>query len=183
MNNYMTYNYNSIKASDMSSKIILMLGRADDIYKRFDIGVLSMEYIIKEVPKSKMKIISEIINSESLQNLVNNLNLGNNIFFVGFSLNPEQFFSNASLHIFPTLTEAFPMAMAETKIFGIPNILLGLDYVSLSKGGTIIIYDESPESIAKASISILKLRQYGEKIGKEARNSMKKYNNKKLLNS
>ena len=29
--------------------------------------------------------------------------------------------------------------MCETKIYGIPNILLGLDYTSISEGGTIIM--------------------------------------------
>ena len=181
MNNYITYEYNSIKPSELTSNIIIMLGRADDIYKRFDLGILSMEYILKEVPQCHMKIISNVINTEFLQNLVKNLNLENNIRFVGFSSKPEKHLTDASLHVFPSLTEAFPMALAETKIFGIPNILLGLDYISLCNGGTIIIYNESPESLAKASILILTNEKYRKKFGKEARKSMKKYNNKLLL--
>ena len=49
-----------------------------------------------------------------------------------------------NLHLFPTLVEAFPNILSETLSYGIPNILCGLDYVSTSKGGTIIIYDDSP---------------------------------------
>ena len=73
------------------------------------------------------------------------------------------------------------MALCETKIFGIPNILLGLDYVSASKGGTIIIYDETPESLAKEALKILQNNNYRKKLGYKARLSMKKYNNKLLL--
>ena len=48
------------------------------------------------------------------------------------------------------------MVLCETKIYGIPNILIGIDYLSISKGGTIIIYDDSSESLARESIKLLK---------------------------
>ena len=181
MNNFITYEYQKISPSNLSSKIILMVGRADDIYKRFELGLQAMEYIIMEIPEGEMKIISGIENTGFLQNTMHDLHLENHIKFVGFSIFPEIYFKNASLHIFPTLTEAFPMALCETKIYGIPNILLGLDYVSLSKGGTIIIYDEMPESLAKESIKILNNLKYRKKLGKEARLSMRKFNNKLLV--
>ena len=41
------------------------------------------------------------------------------------------------------------MVLSETKIYGIPTILCGLDYLSLAKGGTVIIYDDNPEIISK----------------------------------
>ncbi len=71
--------------------------------------------------------------------------------------------------------------MCETKIYGIPNILLGLDYTSISEGGTVIIYDESPESFAKAAIDVLKIKDHRYILGNIARKSMKRFNNEKLL--
>ena len=180
MDNFITYEYDIIIPSDLSSNIIVMLGRADDKGKRFDIGIQTMEYIVKEIPTAKMKIISRLDKIEYLQNLIYNLNLENKIFFVEYTLNPEIYFKNSSLHIFPTLTEAFPMALSEIKIFGIPTILLGLDYLTLSKKGTIIIYDEMPESIAKESIKIMKNKKYLKKLGRKARLSMKRFNNIQL---
>ena len=50
------------------------------------------------------------------------------------------------------MAEAFPNILSETLIYGIPNIIAGLDYVSNAKGGTVIIYDDSPISIAKIAI-------------------------------
>ena len=73
------------------------------------------------------------------------------------------------------------MVLCETKIFGIPNILTGLDFVSMSKGGAIFIYDDNPETIAKESIKILNNYFYRKKLGKEARESMKKFDNKKTI--
>ena len=91
------------------------------------------------------------------------------------------YFKKASLHIFPTNYESFGLVLCETKIYGIPNILLGLNYVSIAKGGTIIIYDDSPETLANNAIKILKNIRYRKKLGKEARKSMKKFNNNILF--
>ena len=70
------------------------------------------------------------------------------------------------------------MALSEAKIFGIPTIICGLDYLALAKGGTVIIYDDNPETIGKEAIKILKDDKYRKKLGREARNSMKNRKNK-----
>lgn len=182
MNNFIPYNFNSVVPSDLSSKIILMIGRGDDKIKRLDLGISAMQYIVKDIPESEMLIISNLKGTNYLQKLTEQLNLTKIIKFVGYYPNPEQFYRNASLHIFPTLAEAFPNVLSETLIYGIPNILVGLDYVSAAKGGTIIIYDESPLSIAKISIKILLNKRLRKKLGEEARKNIKKFSNNLLLN-
>ena len=181
MNNFISFEYNSIIPSNLSSKTILMIGRGEDKIKRFNLGIMAMKYIIKEVPNSELKIISSLKKKSKLKDLVNQLNLNNNIKFMGFTTKPEIYFKNASLHLFPSLFESFGLVLSETKIYGIPNILLGLDYISTAQGGTIIIYDDKPESISKEAIKILKNDNYRKKLGKEARKSMKKFNNNKLV--
>lgn len=181
MNNFMTYNYSNILNSDLSTKRILMIGRGDAKKKRFEIGIKAMEYISKEIPESEMLIISDLTGLLRHIILINNLNLFNVIKFVGYTVSPEIFYKNTSLNLFPSISEAFPLVMCETKIYGIPNILLGLDYTSISEGGTVIIYDESPESFAKAAINVLKIKDYRYILGNIARKSMKHFNNDKLL--
>lgn len=56
INNFILYEYDNITPSDLSSDIILMIGRGDDKYKRLDLGIKAMKYIINEVPQSEMKI-------------------------------------------------------------------------------------------------------------------------------
>ena len=177
MNNLMPFEYNDVTPSDLSSKTILMIGRGEDIMKRFDLGIKAMKYIVKEVPDCEMKIISSLKGLKDLKNLIKELNLENNIKFEGYTSYPEKYYKNASLHLFPSLTESFGLVLSETKLYGIPNILVGLDYVSCAKGGVSIIYDDKPESIAKEAIKILKDEKYRKKMGKEARESMKKFNN------
>ena len=190
MNNLITYDYDKINPSNLSSKTILMIGRATDKFKRFDLGIKSMKYIIKEVPECEMKIISNLDNISEFKEIVKKLDLENKVKFIGYTSKPEIYFVNASLHIFPTISESFGLVLSETKIFGIPNILTGLDFVTLSEGGTVIIYDDNPETIGKEAIKILIDNNYRKKLGNEARESMKKFNNKltikkwiKLINS
>ena len=181
MNNFVAYELNNIKPSDLSSKIILMIGRGDDPIKRFELGIRAMKYISKKVPECEMKVISKDDNIQNLKQLALKLQLDNNINFIGYTSNPEIYYKNASLHLFPTLAEAFPNILSETLSYGIPNILCGLDYVSTAKRGTIIIYDDSPISIAKESIKILNNKRYRKKLGREARKNMKTFKNDLLL--
>ena len=46
MPNFIPYEYNEITPSDLSSNIILMIGRASDKIKRFDLGIRAMKHII-----------------------------------------------------------------------------------------------------------------------------------------
>ena len=79
MDNFITFDYNSVIPSDLSSKKILMLGRANDEKKRFKIGILSMEYVIPEIPQCQLIIISNLTGVYNQKNLIYNLNLENNI--------------------------------------------------------------------------------------------------------
>ena len=175
MDNPLTFEYDSVIPSDLESNNIIMIGRANDIYKRFDLGIHAMTGIIKEVPKCEMNILSFSV--KKLEDMINELNLTESIRFLGYHENIEIYLKNSSLHILPSISEAYPMVLSETKIFGIPSIIIGLDYLALSKKGTIIIYDDEPDSIAKEAIKILKNKTYRKKLGEEARISMKNIKN------
>ena len=177
MNNLVPYNYSDITPSDLSSKTILMIGRGSDKMKRFDLGIKAMKYIVKEVPDCEMKIISDLEGLDDLKLLIKDLNLENNIKFEGYTSSPERFYKNASIHLFPSICESFGLVLSETKLYGIPNILVGLDYISCANGGVSIVYDDKPETIAKEAITILKNETYRKKLGKKARQSMKEYDN------
>ena len=175
MDNPNTFEYDSVKPSSLTNEIIIMIGRIDDPVKRYDLGIRAMSSIIKEIPNCEMKIISN--KHQKFINLIKNLNLERNVEITGFQKNIEIYLNNASLHIFPSINECYPMALVEAKLFGIPTIICGLDFLSLSKGGTIIIYDDNPDSIAKQAIIILKNETYRKQLGKEARESMKTHKN------
>lgn len=181
INNFISYNFEAIIPSSLSSKTILMVGRCENKLKRCNLGITAMAYVIKEIEDYKMIIISEMLPFSKLKLLTENLGLTNNILFAGYTSKPEIYFKNASLHIFTSISESFGLVLCETKIYGIPNILLGLDYLTISNGGTIIIYNDNPETIAKMSLKILRNNIYRKKLGKEARSSMKRISNDLII--
>ena len=175
MNNPTSFEYDSVIPSDLLSQNIIMIGRNDDPIKRFDLGIRAMKSIVEEIPNCQMNIVS--LKVENFEKLIHDLNLENNVRFVGFQKSVEIYLKNTSLHILPSLSECYPMVLSETKIFGIPSILCGLDHLALAKGGTVIIYDDSPDTIAKEAIKIMRNYEYRKKLGNEARTSMKKLKN------
>ena len=181
MNNFMTYEYNSSFQLDLFSKTILMIGRLDNKYKRLVLGLQAMEYITNEIPEIEMKVIGNITNNLYLMNIINILGLDKNIKFYGYTPIPEKYFKNVSLNIITSISESFCLVLSETKIYGIPNIVINLEYISILNGGTVIIYDDSPEFIAKESIKILLNDELRRKLGKEARKSIRKFKNEILL--
>ena len=181
MDNFMTYEFIKVIPSDLLSKTILMIGRGDAKKKRFEKGIFAMEYISQEIPESQMLIVSDLKGIFRHESLIMNINLKDKIKFEGYTASPEIYYKNASLNLLPSISEAFPLVICETKIYGIPNLLLGLDYTSISEGGSFIIYDETSESLANIAIKLL-VNQYNRfKLGENARNSMNKFNNSLLL--
>ena len=179
INNPSTYEYDSIIPSNLLNNNIIMIGRGDDKSKRFTFGIRAMKFIIKEILDSKMNILSN--NDKILDELIQSLELKNFVSIVGYQKNPEHYLRNSSLHIFPSICDTYPMVLSETKIFGIPTILCGLDYLALAKKGTIIIHDNDPYILAKESIKILKDKNYRKKLGFKARQSMQKIKNKFII--
>ena len=175
MDNPSTFELNSVIPSNLINKNIIMIGRGNDPIKRYDLGIMAMKEIIKEIPNCIMNIVSTT--NLKLVKLIKNLKLENNVKFTGYQNNIEYYLKNSSLHILSSLSESYPMVLGEAKIFGIPSIICGLDHLALAKEGTVIVYDDNPLSIAKEAIKILKDDDYRRKLGKEARESMKKRTN------
>ena len=174
------YDINYTKPLDLSSKTILMLGKGPEKIKRFDLGIKSLEYIKKEIPDCKMKIVTDLNEIKNLKKLARKLNLENSITFEEYSYSNDKYFDDISLHLLPSLAEGIGLDICETKLFGIPNVLVGLDYLPCSKGGVSIIYDDNPNIIAQECIKILKDEKYRKNMGREAFESMKNFDNDEI---
>ena len=179
--NFLTYNYSFLIASNLTSENILLIGRGRSETKRFELAIEAMEYITKEMSGAKLNIISRANNTDRLQYFINNLNLENSVKFRNYSSDPSIYFRDASLNLLTSISESYSLVLSETKMYGIPNILLGLDYLLLAKNGTIIIHDDLPETLAKVSMKVLYQRIYKKKLAKKARISMKIFDNENLI--
>lgn len=116
------------------------------------VSVKGIEVLIKAInlinnPKIKLEILGkngiEILEDGSeydyyavLQQLVSDLNLENQVVFLGMQSDVRPFLSNADLYVIPTLNkgrkEGMPMALVEAMAMGIPVLgsdITGINYV------------------------------------------------------
>ena len=116
-----------------------MLGRPDRS-KRYEIGIKALSIIINKLPGTKLYILSKIKSNyiKELKQLANNLNISNNIIFNDLTNEIEKYYLNTSIFLLTSKYEGAPMVLFEAKLYGIPNIITGLEYLNIASNGTLI---------------------------------------------
>jgi len=87
IDNPSTFEYDMVKPSKLTNKNIIMIGRAKDPVKRYNLGIEAMKVIIEEIPECEMNIVSSPENN--YERFIKNLNVEKYIRFVGFQKNIE----------------------------------------------------------------------------------------------
>lgn len=102
-------------------KIIISLGRLEKV-KGFEELIYS--YNFSKLDKSKVKLVilgdGSLINK--LKSLVFDLDLENDVFFLGYKENPYKYIEKSSVFVLNSYFEGFPNALVESMICGVPVI-------------------------------------------------------------
>ena len=179
--NLYTYEPNETPVSKLSNHNIVMLGRANDKIKGTIYAINTLKYIVKEVPDVNLIIGTSDTYVNYLENYAKNLNIRNNIIFKFFP-NITQLFLNASVLMFTSLCEAFPMAMNEGKAFGLPIVAFNIPFSLPFQSGVITVPHFDCKALANETIKLLKDYDYRKKKGEEAKLSLNKFNNNDTIN-
>ena len=176
--NMYTFDQNETPQSELKTHNIMMLGRLSDKKKGLIYAIKAMSLVVKEIPDAKLNLVSSdpIKNSEN-ENIIKKLNLTNNIIFTPFTQDIQKHFLDSSVFFFPSLTEAFPMALNEAKAYGLPCVGFNVDYSYPYKKGIIKVEMFDYKELAKEVIKLLKDYDYRIKMGKEAKESLNMFNN------
>ena len=177
--NMYTFNQNETPQSELKTHNLMMLGRLNDKKKGLIYAIKAMALIIKEVPDAKLYLVSSDSKSEENNKLINELNLKDNIIFTPFTIDIQKYFLSSSVFFFPSITEAFPMALNEAKAYGLPCVGFNVEYSFPYKKGVIKVKMFDYEGLAKEVIKLLKNYDYRVRKGKEARESLDMFNNNK----
>ena len=121
-------------------------------------------------------------NSLKIRNTISQLNLANNVFYVPFTPNISEHFLNSSVFFFPSLTEAFPMALNEAKAYGLPCVTFDVSYSIPFQNGVIKVETFDYEGLAREVIKLLNNYDYRIKMGKEAKKSLDRFTNEGTTN-
>ena len=158
-----------------------MLGRSDK-FKRYEIGIYAMKNIIEKEPEAKLYIVGIGNNTYDnyLKKLTDKLGLTKNIIFKKLTNNPLQYYKNSSIFLLTSIFEGCPMTLSESKLYGLPSIVVGMSYLSSAKNGVININDDDPKIIANEIINLLNKKEYRELEGKKARQSINDFQNEEI---
>ena len=179
--NLYTFEPSQIKNSNLTYNNIIMLGRFNDPIKGAKYAVMAMSYIVKEVPDARLNIITSDSRIQFLKNLTKELNLTNNVFIHSHTYDISQLFWNSSVHMYTSLSEAFPMAMNEGKAHGLPIVAFDVPYSNSYQDGVIVVDLLDVKALANETIKLLKDYNYRKEMGENAKKSLDKFSNKETV--
>ena len=147
---------------------ILFVGRLDVKQKGVDLLIHALRYVQKEIPDVNLYIIGQGDSLGYLKNLTAELELGENIIFLGYVDENEltDMYSKCEIFVFPSLYESFGIVIIEAMSAGLPVVSYDLDCVSetLEDGKYgILVKKGGIKELADAIIRLLKdeeLREY-----------------------
>lgn len=157
-------------------------------HKNLDILIKSITVLLKSYPRIRCLIIGEGPEKERLQNLVINLNLTDNVFFMDFLEKHDDLFSlmkSSKIFILPSTREGFGIVVLEANACGIPVIIIkeqanaAVDLIAEGQNGYTCLLNEN--DIAEKTLKILK--NYPDIILRQnCINSIKNYDWDKVVN-
>jgi glycosyltransferase involved in cell wall biosynthesis len=152
-----------------------MIGRISS-EKQYELGIKAMTIIIKIFPDAILKIIGGFNQyTNTLIKLAQDLNVSNNVMFYDSHEDLRQFYSNASIYFMTSSAESFSFVLAESKAYGLANIVTGKEYLALAKKGSIIVKDDNYEEMAYQAIKLFSNMTYLREQGKSARESLNNF--------
>ena len=179
--NLYTFEPSEIKNSNLTNHNIVILGRLNDFIKGVKYAIEAMQYIVKEVPDATLNLFSSDGRIQFLKNLTRDLNLTKNIIFHSNTYNLSQLFYNSSIHMYTSLSEAFPMALNEGKAYGMPVVGFNVPYSNPYKEGFIGVELFDVKGLARETIKLLKDYDYRKKKGEEAKKSLEMFKNNETV--
>lgn len=111
----------NIHAKNKEGKLLCAVGRLTDI-KGFDRLIKICFWLKKDGIKFQLWIIGQGEMRETLEKLINEYYLQENVFLLGFQPNPYPFMKNADLFICSSYFEGFSTVVSEAVILGVPTI-------------------------------------------------------------
>ena len=177
---HLPFEYKEIHPSKLETKNILMIGRIS-YEKQFELGIKAMSIIIKKFPDAILEIIGGFNEyAKSLKKLAQDLNVSNNVMFYDSQQDLRPFYSKATLYFMTSSAESFSFVLAESKAYGLANIVTGKEYLVLTKKGSIIVKDNDYEEMAYKAIELFSNMTYLREQGKSARESLNNFLTEKV---
>jgi len=145
--------------------------------KGFLFFLRAIPHITQRVPEARFLLVGDGPLRQVLEEEAKRLKISNRITFTGFTTEAKTFMSAMDVIVIPSLREGFPMvtleAMALEKAI-VATEIDGIDEQIRSGKEGILVPPQSPEAIARAVVSLIKGEEDALKLGRAARERVKK---------
>ena len=129
--------------------------------KGFDLLIQTMRKVVKENPKTRLYIVGEGEDRQKLERLIEDLQLKEHIFLLGFQKNPHKYIKEADAFILSSRWEGLPNVVLESLYIGTFVIMSRVNpYVEsiIEKQGCGVLYDM--EDTERLKEYMLHLQEY-----------------------
>lgn len=170
--NPIIFDTKATKPSKLENNNILWLARVCP-EKKLEEAIWVMSEVCKAEPNAKLNVVGLISeqSKEFYYNLAVKLGVKNNIEFYGFQEDVTSFLEKSSICLHTAKVEGFPLALLESKAFGLPIVLYELPYLTICEGnrGMFPVKFGDHKSASKEIIKLLTNRELLKQAGQEAR--------------
>jgi len=175
--------------------IIGMVGRLQAV-KGHRHAILAMPQILRQHPQAQLVIVGDGPLLEQLQALVNQLQINNNVHFLGFQHPVTHILRQFDIFLMPSLSEGLGLSLIEAMAEGIPAIATRVggmvDVITEDIRSTnqyqselvtgILIPPEDPEAIAQAVVHLLNNPQQAKDMGERGQRDVReRFNSKRMI--
>ncbi len=143
--------------------------------KGIDVLLRTASIVCRQVPDAKFLIVGRTLESKTmaeLESLVKELNLGDNVHFLGPRENPYAVLRASNVFCLPSRSEGFSNALIEAMGCGLPVVATRVggnpEAVREGKEG-FLVASEDAEAMARQILLLLSQREMALRMGKEAR--------------
>ena len=140
-------------------------------------------HIFKQISEQRHDVLCYMVgsgegnDSKYVQKFIYKNKLQNNITYIPYTQNVDQFYKLSTVHLITSSFEGFPMVMAEGKIYGLPLVTYALPWLELLKEdkGYISVQPHDVKGAADAVITILNDEWLQQRLSHEALESIQPF--------
>lgn len=148
--------------------------------------IRAFKIVADQIPKIKLVILGEGELEKDLKNLVKELGLDNDVFFLGWQKNPFKFLARAKVFVLSSLWEGLPNTLIEALACGVPAISTdcpsGPDEIIENGKNGILVPIKDEKSLSRAIIKILSNPSFSQELVQNGRTRAQDFSIKNIIN-
>ena len=160
---------------------ILHIGRFEKV-KNHEMLVKAFKMFHDQYPNSILQLVGEGSERKNIECLVNELQLNDNVIFLGFQPNVYNYLHDADIFTLPSVYEGIPMTLIEAMGTGLPIVASNVGGIPdmLDNGVSAVLIEAKEENLFSAFVMLSNAEQKRIELGENAKRSSQAFSSVKM---